>query len=248
MNHEELTRIITANGTVPYGVGISPNPFSQRQAEWVRRRKTIDIRNAITRKIDAIFEERFVTPPETAECIEALVTMTSAKNILEVGMCTGFGSLHILRAIVGKTNHRLTSIDARPAHDREFFGRKEFLPHFRFVEGWTPQILDEFMGTCFDLVFVDSDHTVEHSEKELEMLLKLTATGSVFLFHDCPSRDQPDKPPHSGVFWNWLHEKINQNIWRGTCLRTAEQLDCADAWGKGYPLDCSPGLGIFVRK
>lgn len=248
MNHEEITKVVTDNGRVAYGVGITPNPYARMEAEWERRRAMVAIRNKITAKIESIFEPRFVTPPPTSECIEAIVTMTSSMNILELGCCTGFTSLHILRAIVGKRGARLTTVDARPAHDREFFAMPEFLPHFRFLEGWTPQILDEVMGTCFDLVFVDSDHSVEHSEKELEMLLKLTSTGTVFLFHDCPSQDAPDKPPYSGVFWTWLHEKINQNIWRGTTLRSAEQLDCVDAWGTGYPLACSPGLGIFVRK
>lgn len=246
MDHDAITKQI--GGAENYGKGIYPNPFAPQQAEWERRKATVQTRLAIGRKIEMLFEPRFITPPETSECIEAIVTMTSAMNILEVGMCTGFTSLHILRAIVGKRGARLTSVDARPAHDREFFGRPEFLPHFRFLEGWTPQILDEVMGQCFDLVFLDSDHSVEHSELELDMLLKMTATGTVFLVHDCPGRDTPDKEPLTGTVWNWLHKKIEQNIWRGTCLRTASQLDCEDTWGKGYPLDCSPGLGIFVRK
>lgn len=246
MDHAKITEMI--GGSANYGKGIKDNPFSPHQAEWLRRRENKLLRSRLTEKIEMLFEPRFITPPETAEVIEALVTMTNSQDILEVGTCTGFTALHILRAIVGKPGARLVSIDARPAHDKEFFASPELAPHFEHIEGWTPQVFNRLAGRCFDMVFVDSDHTVEHCEKELKALLTITKPGSLFLFHDCPSRNTPADPSGSGTVYNWLHGKMGESIWRGACLRSCEQLDCVDAYGAGYNLECSPGLGIFVRR
>ena len=75
---------------------------------------------------------------KTSELIESIVTATDSRKILEVGMCTGFTSLHILRSIIGKGGARLCSVDFRPAHDQKFFTSPEISPWFEFVEGATP--------------------------------------------------------------------------------------------------------------
>ncbi len=241
IDHAEITRIVAPNG---YGVGVYPNPFARQCVEWERRLKFAEQRAAITRKIEMLFEPRFITPPETSEVIESLVTMTEAKNVLEVGMCTGFTSLHILRALVGKPGAKLVSVDARPALDRMFFAQ---IPEFEFLEGWTPQILDTLKGRIFDLVFVDSDHTVEHSEKELAALWPITRKGTVFVFHDVPEWQSPDvrvQPP----IRDWLDRLVGAGTLSGYCFPTAEQLDCVATFGTGYPQQVNPHLGIYIRR
>lgn len=243
MDHDAITAAI--GGKENYGKGILPNPFVGQFKEYERRKKQAGIREMLTRKIEALLEPRFITAPETSEFIEALITMTDSRSILEVGTCTGFTTLHMLRAIVGKEGGFVTSIDARPAHDKEFFGQPLLKPWFRHIEGWTPGCLGRLGGNVFDLVFVDSDHSVEHSDKELVALLPITRRGTIFLFHDCPERDEPKS--NRGTVFSWLHEKVAQGYFRGTCLPSCEQLDCLDAWGPGYPRECNPGLGVFVR-
>lgn len=241
VDHAEIEKIVEPNG---YGVGVDPNPFARQCVEWERRRNNHGTREMLTKKIEMLFEPRFITPPETSEAIEALVTMSDARNVLEVGMHTGFTALHILRALVGKPGASLVSVDARPALDREFFAR---IAEFTFLEGWTPAILDTLKGRLFDLVFVDSDHTVEHSEKEMAVLWQLTRSGTIFLFHDVPEWQTPDsRQPHPLV--DWLNMQVTRGIFTGGILPTAEQLDCASTWGPGYPPQCSPHLGVFVRK
>jgi len=186
MNHEAITAQLTENGRYPYGTGNPNNPFKQQQKEWERRKAYAKERRQITEKIESIFEPRFVTPPETSELIEAVVTASDSRQILELGTCTGFTSLHILRAIYGKKDAKLTSVDARQAHDKAFWARSEFREYLEFVEGWTPQILETLNGRTFDLVFVDSDHSVEHTVKELGALWPLTKKGTLFVFHDLP--------------------------------------------------------------
>lgn len=247
MNHEAITAVITDNGRVPYGVGVVPNPYAQRQPEYLRCHENASARMAITEKIHALQEPRFITPPETSQCIEAIVTMTDARRILELGTCTGVSALHILRAIVGKIGAKLTCMECRPAHDRAFFSRPDIAPYFEFIGLKTPEGLSTLQGQVFDLVFVDSDHSVEHCELELTALWPITREGTVILFHDCPEWQSPGDSNRKGIIWQWLHEKVAQGHLRGTCLPSCEQMDCVDAWGPGYPKQCSPGLGIFVR-
>lgn len=246
VNHDAVTAVMTAGGTVPYGVGIAPNPYSERQAEWLRRRQQSDLRNRLTAKIISLFEVRFITPPETSQCIEAIVTMTDSRKVLELGTCTGFSALHILRAIIGKPNAKLTCVEHRPAHDRKFFADPEIAPYFEFIEEPTPGGLDRLHGQLFDLVFVDSDHSVEHCEKELAALWPITRPGTILLFHDCPEQQDP-AAKGKAIIWSWLHEKVASGKLRGTCLPSCEQADCLETWGRGYPKECNPGLGIFIR-
>lgn len=244
INHDEVTKVMTSQGA--YGTGVTPNPYWDKQPEIIRRTQWRQMRKLFTEKIEALTEPRFITPIETAECIEALITMTDSRKILEIGTCTGYTALHMLRAIVGKGH--VTSIDPRPAHDVKFFTHPDVKPWFRHIEGWTPAILSTLVGNTYDLVFVDSDHSLDHCQKELVALLPITRKGSLILFHDCPERQSPQHPPQEQApIFKWLHEKVQEGYFRGTCFPTAHQADCVATWGEGYPIECSPGLGVFVR-
>lgn len=240
--HTEVTRVLTDDGRIPYGVGITPNPYWPKQAEVQRRQQHAAIRKLLTEKIEAITEPRFVTSFETSEFIEALITMTDSRRILEIGTHTGFTTLHMLRAVIGKPNAAVVTIDARPAHDKEFFW--QFGSTLKFIEGWTPGVLETLYGTFADFVFVDSDHSVEHTEKELLELFKITKPGAIFCFHDVPQWQTPDNhTPPPVREWLLRHPQLE-----GLCLRSCRQLDGIETWGPDYPLECSPGLGVFIRK
>lgn len=244
--HDAITAAL--GGKENYGKGITPNPFAVQCVEWARRVEYDVTRLRITEKIRSLFEPRFITPPETSECIEAIATMTDSRKILELGTCTGFTSLHILRAIVGKCGAQLVSIDARPAHDREWFERTEIAPWFKFIEGWTPQVLDTLTGyKWFDLVFVDSDHSVEHTQKELGALWRLTRKGTIFCFHDAPEWQSPSNQTPAPVR-TYLESKVADGTFKGLVLPTCEQLDCLAEWGAGYDPRCNPHLGVFIRQ
>lgn len=247
MNHEEVTAVMTANGTIPYGVGIRPNPYAARQVEWVRRNKNAAIRKLLTDKIESIFEIRFISSPETAECIESIVTMTDARRVLELGTCTGFTSLHIMRALAGKEGACFVSIDPRIAHDKEFWADPALESWVHHVEGWTPQVLATPAITQYapyDLVFVDSQHTLEHTRQEVDALWPITRKGSIFLFHDLPEWQGPTvHAPHpTRVFL------LSDGRFKGVVLPSGNNdPDAIDAWGVNYPVECGPHLGIFQR-
>lgn len=245
--HRICGEIIFNKGLPNEALGAVPNPFIPHCKEWARRKENKETIDLITAKIESLFEPRFITPPETSELIERLITASDAHRILEVGMYSGFGSLHMLRAITGKPNALLTSIDCRPAHDREFFARPEITKNFRFIEGWTPGILSTLKGENFDMVFVDSDHTIEHNEAERKMLMEITNPGSIWLFHDLPKWNRPDNRQETEVR-KWVNGLVASGFMEGLVYPTPEQLDCVRMWGRGYPRECSPHLGIFIRK
>lgn len=244
MDHDAITAAL--GGSERYGIGITPNPFAPLQKEWSRRKQFVKERALITAKIESVFEPRFITPPETSECIEVMVTMTDSRQILECGTHVGFTALHILRAIVGKEGAKLVSIDARPAHDKEFFALPEISKHWEFISGWTPDAFVSLNGRVFDLVFVDSAHDVEHTGKEVTALWPLTKEGSIFVFHDLPFWASPTDRRKPAVR-QWVEDRAALKSLNGWIFPNCEQLDCLDAWGPDYPKNCNPHLGLFVR-
>lgn len=240
MDHDAITKVMTNNGTTPIGVGAASNPYAAQCTEWWRQKMEAENISKITAKIASLFEPRFITPPETAEFIEAMITMVDAKSVLELGTYSGFTTLHMLRALIGKPGARIVSIDCRPTHDQAFWNQfPNILTH---VSEWTPQCLNKIQGP-FDIVFVDSDHTEGHTKLEVEELLKLTHEDSIFLFHDLAKWHSPDNPsPHPARRWILECKEL-----RGVILPTARQLDCVATWGENYPKQCNPHLGVFMR-
>lgn len=239
---ETVLRVAQDNGvTEPYvrkRLGIE-NPDLVNCDEYSRRENHSETLALLSEEIRKLYEPKFITADHTSEFIEALVRMSDAKQILELGMYSGYTTLHMLRAIVGKQGSKVVSIDARPAHDREFFSQFEQQGWFEFIQGWTPQCLSQLGGRVFDLVFVDSDHTIDHTEKELSALMNITRSGSLILFHDAP------KYPNA-VIYQWLESKVQQGVLKGLILPTAPQQDVTNLYGRDN-VDARPHLGVFIR-
>jgi predicted O-methyltransferase YrrM len=243
--HDKITESI--GGKENYGKGIWPNPWTQHIEEYKRRSANNSTRHMLTRKIMMLTEPRFITGSETSELLESLSTMIDARNILEIGMHTGRTTLHLLRSIVGKENAKVISIDARPTHDQDFFSHPSISPFFQFIKGWTPECFSILAGKIFDLVFVDSDHSLEHTKKEVEALKPLIRTGSIVAFHDCPEWRTPTNKDEYPVRI-YLKSLIEAKEFRGIMLPSPRQLDCQEEWGKDYPIESSPGMAILVRR
>lgn len=251
MNHTAITAVITGNGARKYGTGMENNPYAASEKEYVRRHQQASVRQLLTEKIKMIMEPRFITPPPTSEFLESLSTLIDARRILELGSLTGFTTMHLIRSIVGKENAKVVSVDCNPEYDREFFAKPEIRQWVDFHHGWTPEIIQkipkEQYGDGFDLVFIDTDHSVAHTIKELHALIPITKKGTVFAFHDVPEWQTPENrtPP---PIRTWLLEQVDNKQFYGFVLPSCEQQDCLATWGPGYPKECNPGIGIFVRR
>jgi predicted O-methyltransferase YrrM len=247
MNHAAITAIITGNGARKYGTGMENNPYADSENEYVRRHQQALLRQLLTEKIKMIMEPRFITPPPTSEFIEAVATITDSRQILELGSLTGFTTMHLVRSIVGKENAKVVSVDCNPEYDREFFSKPEVARWVEFLHGRTPEVLTQLQGRKFDLVFIDTDHSVEHTQKELAALLPITKPGTILLFHDVPEWQTPTNrvPP---PIRTWLLEQVDKKLFYGFVLPSCEQQDCLATWGPGYPKECNPGIGVFIRR
>lgn len=245
--HDKVTASI--GGHENYGKGIWPNPWVEKQAEWKRRVENAELLALLGEKIHGIFEPRFITGVETCELMTALITMIGAKQILELGTCTGFGTLHMLRAIVGIPGAKVVTIDARPAWDKEFFLVGPISPWVEMITGWTPDALKQLHGRKFDFVFVDSDHSVEHTQKELEALMPITHPGTMICFHDVPEWRTPSQRVAPPVR-EYLTQLIRSGDFNGMgmMLPSPNQLDCEEEYGPGYDSRCNPGLAVLIRK
>lgn len=248
IDHEAIGKVMFTKGFDGAGcIGVKDNPYHKYQSEWIRRKNTAGLRALITEKIEMLYEPRFITHPETCELIEALITMTDSKKLLEIGVYSGMGSLHMLRAIIGKPGATLTCVEARPAHDKEFFSNPEIQEYFKFVEGWTPDILTTLKPNKYDFVFIDSDHSVEHSQKERAALEQITDPGCFWLFHDVPKWGTPDNHKQNPIS-DWLDGLVRDGYLKGISLPSPRQPDCAITYGPDYPIQCSPGLGLYQRQ
>jgi predicted O-methyltransferase YrrM len=244
--HDRITASI--GGAERYGTGCWPNPYFLQMAAHERRGRMAPIITNITHKIAMLSEPRFHCGSETSELMESLIAMICAKQVLELGTHTARSTLHFLRAIVGIPGAKVVSIDARPTHDREFFAQPGIAEHFEFIQGWTPEALGRLRACSFDFVFVDSAHDLAHTQRELEGLQPIIHSGTLVAFHDVPRWRTPSirEEPEVRV---WLREQIKSGAYDGLILPSPRQLDCIEEYGDpNYPIECSPGLAVLIRK
>lgn len=223
------------------------NPFLPSVVAYQRRREHAVLFQDIQTQIEKLFYPQFISYPEDAEFIEALIRLTMSKRILEVGVYTGYTTLHMIRAVwpdgcvIGIDNQKVFP---------SLFDRPDIRNVFAFMHGDTLVELQRLAGyrhDPFDLVYVDSDHSLEHTEKERQLLWNVTRPGSIFVFHDCPPQHRPTDLPESGQLYTYLHGLVRQGLFRGLVLPSADRLDMQEMLGANYDRRCLPHLGVFIR-
>lgn len=221
------------------------NPFATQITAYARRKEHAAVFAEIQRQIEKMFYPHFISYPEDAETIEALIRLSMAKRVLEVGMFTGFTTLHMIRGVY--PDGMVVAIDNQKVYP-SFFTRPEISQCFRFLLGDTHQVLADMAGSdAFDLVYVDSQHDLAHTERERELLWPITRPGTVFVFHDCPPQHQPHDPPESGQIWHYLYGLVNKGLFRGGIFPSADRMDVRETFGPEYRREILPHLGIFIR-
>jgi hypothetical protein len=141
----------------------------------------------------------------------------------------------------------VVSVDARICHDVEWFQQPDIARCFEFINGHTPEIFPSLAGRMFDLVFIDSDHSPEHCEKEVFGLWPYTHKGSIFMFHDLP-RIQHPAATEDCVLRKWANSLVTRGHFTGVILPSVYRVDCAREFGENYNRDLNPHMGIFIRK
>lgn len=222
------------------------NPYLPQVVAYQRRLEHAVLFKLIQDQIEKLFYPQFISYPEDAEFIESLIRLTMSKRILEVGMFTGFTTLHMIRAVY--PDGLVFAIDNQKVFP-SFFGKPEIAVCFDFRHGDTLVELARLHteGQQFDFVFVDSDHSLEHTEKERQLLWNVTRPGSIFVFHDCPPQHEPQHAPNSGHLWTYLHQCVANGWFKGLILPSADRIDVKEMFGANYKRECLPHLGVFIR-
>lgn len=220
---------------------------------YKRRTEHKELFSAIEHEIREAFEYRFISYPEDAELIESMIRLTQAKRVLELGMYSGFTTLHMVRGIF--PDGLVVSIDCNPAIEpNPIFARDDLKKCFRFVRGRTPEVITSpamadyrLEDNGFDLVYVDSDHSLAHTESERLALWPITHPGTVFIYHDCPKRTNPDSR-ETGAVYNYLTGLVQNGVYRGAIFPSPDRIDVKETFGAKYHRDLLPHLGIFIRQ
>lgn len=222
-----------------------PHAPTSENALYQRRHVHKAVFQLIQDKIDSLFEHQFITDPETSEFIESLAVMGECQNVLELGSYSGFTSLHLIRAVY--PDGMVTAIDCRPTHDLEFFAKPEINRCFRFINGWILDVLPTLHEQSFDMVFIDSDHSLEHTTREREALWPITKPGTIFVMHDVNKRSTKDAT-EDGLMYRLVHQWIHEGLFKGAIFQTPHRKDALDAFGEGYSKDLLPHLAVLIRQ
>lgn len=220
IKYQDAINAIEANRTA------YDNPFLKDCVAYRHRNEHALIFREIQEEIDRLFYPHFISYHEDAEFIEKLIRLTMSKRILEVGMFSGFTTLHMLRAVY--PDGHVTGIDNQKVYTSILDG---FPDHFDFYQGDSVDVIRSLYGQRFDLVYIDSDHSPEHTMREVDELAEVTKSGSVFVFHDCnPSTD----------VGRILKSYVASGFFNGLILPSAHRLDVG--------VDNLPHLGVFIRQ
>jgi predicted O-methyltransferase YrrM len=130
--------------------------------------------------------------PEEGLFLEGIIRGdSSVARTLEVGCAYGLSSLHICKALRGRPGAKHTILD--PFQNSQWDGagirnlEEAGVDYFEWVEELSeialPRILSEEEG-CFDLVFIDGWHTVDHTLLDCFYATRLLRNGGYLVVDD----------------------------------------------------------------
>lgn len=127
---------------------------------------------------------------EVGEFIGALIRMTKAKAVLEVGVFEGETSKHMIEAMPkGSWFVGVDIEDLRTYENKKFFTPVKGKA-IDFIKGDSKEVLKTLQKKYFDVIFVDSAHHWEHILPEFKIVENLVSDSGVIVYHD--SRHIPD--------------------------------------------------------
>ncbi len=117
--------------------------------------------------------EEMSTPPWQIALFGAMIKLTGARTVLEIGSFIGHTAMQFAR-MVGERGH-VTTIEMGKdfaALARENFRRNRFLDHITLLEGDAGKVLASLAPKSFDLIFVDGSKQdyLEYTLKARELL------------------------------------------------------------------------------
>lgn len=159
--------------------------------------------------------------PEQGQFLGMLVRLVSARRAIEVGVYTGFSSLHIALAMPSDGRLVACDVDAESTAVAERYWREAQIQHkieLRIAPAieTLDALLADGAAETFDFAFVDADK--EGYQRYFERSLKLLRPGGLAVFDNVlrrgtvidPTNQEPDTLAIRD-FNAWLH--IDQRVW-----------------------------------
>lgn len=133
--------------------------------------------------------------PEIGDFLAFLIKTQQCKNVLELGVFSGFTSMSIINALPKEGSY--TGIDITSEYlSSEFIERKNSDKRVNFIQDDCLKVLNGLQNNHFDLIFIDTTHTEEQTRAEFKACEKLIKQNGFICLHDSIS--------HIGVT-NWIN-------------------------------------------
>jgi predicted O-methyltransferase YrrM len=123
---------------------------------------------------------------EVGKTIASLIRLTNAISVMEVGVFHGETSKTILESMPKASHYVGVDIEDLRQGDAlaSFKQASERGVVAEFIKGDSKQVLKQFAGHKFDIVFVDSMHHWSHILPEFMHAINVVRSGGLLIYHD----------------------------------------------------------------
>ena len=103
---------------------------------------------------------QMISGPIVGNLLKMFIRSLHAKQVLEIGMFTGYSALNMAQALTKNGEIHTCEIMSRHVKNaKSFFKRSKFNKQIFIHEGDAIKTLDGFQSSSFDLAFIDADKT-----------------------------------------------------------------------------------------
>ncbi len=155
--------------------------------------------------------------PEVGETLAALIKMSKAKCVLEVGTFEGETSCNIIEAL--PKGGYFVSVDIEDYRTEK--AKKAFATKGKacdFILGSSHDVLKTLNKKYFDLIFVDAAHHWEHIIPEFKLVEGLVSRGGVIVYHDSIHIEDVQRLMKYAQSYNYNVVTLNTTDERGLSL------------------------------
>lgn len=157
--------------------------------------------------------------PEVGQFMAALIKMTRAKSVLEVGVFQGKTSVPIIEALPKGGYYLGIDIDdLRTDENKKAWDVKG--KAVDFIEGDSHKELGKLPRYHFDVIFIDAAHHWEHILPEFKLVEHLKDHGGCLVYHDSMHIDDVKRLMSYAKSWGWEVSTLKTPELRGLSILT----------------------------
>ena len=172
-----------------------------------------------------------ISGPLVVNTLKSIIQLTKSKNILEIGMFTGYSALGMAEAL--PKDSIIHTCELCPTHvqtGKKFFEKFGYNKIIKIHEGPAINTLDIFSINSFDMVFIDADKTnyINYYKKSITLL----KTGGVMILDNML----------------WSGDVLNPTSEESETLNKLNNIILEDSRNTNILLPIRDGLMICIKK